>query len=389
MAPNIEINHDMKTIRRVLFLVAILCWLMPVAASAQKKKARPATAKKETTSKKPANAVFNQLLQGTAQVMFIDSMVVDFDDFVRQIPLNRESGTLTSTAVGATFANEFDNRKFYSRRDTAANGRLYTTDRLGENWDSPRLISELEDGFSSLDYPFLLSDGITLFFSAKGTHGVGGYDLYMTRFDADNGQFYQPENYGLPFNSEANDYLIAIDELDTLAWLVSDRHQPEGKVCIYVYEPTAQRLMLNDTITGALRMNYAQLNNIRDTWIFGDRSKALARLERLRKRLQDQPKETTDMFFVINDRHVYTSPDDFRNSNNRLRYQQLRRLQQQIHRQEHALRQQRDAFHAASAAQRQQLSAQILQTEEQLEQLYLQEKQLVKDIRNKENLMYQ
>lgn len=386
---NRPLSHYVRHAGRVILFLVMLYSLRPLVASAQKKTTRATIVKKEASDKKLTNSVFNQLLQGTAQVMFIDSMVVDFNHFIQHIPLNKESGTLTATTAGATFINEFDNRKYYSRRDTLSNGRLYASDKLGNEWGTPRLISELENDFSSLDYPFLLSDGTTLFFAAKGTHGMGRYDLYMTRFDAENGQFYQPENYGLPFNSEANDYLIAIDELDTLAWLVTDRYQPEGKVCIYVYEPTTQRQMLSDTITGTRRMRYARLNSIEDTWKFGNRSKALARLERLQQRLHDQTEESAAFHFVINDRHVYTSPDDFRSRDNFIRYQQLRRLQQQIRQQEHALQQQRMAYQAASASQRQQQSRQIMQMEQQLEQHYQQEKQLTKELRNKENLMYQ
>ena len=47
--------------------------------------------------------------------------------------------------------------------------------------------------------------------------------------------FYIPDNYGLPYNSTANDYFLAIDERNNLGWLVSDRYQPEDKVCILYF----------------------------------------------------------------------------------------------------------------------------------------------------------
>ena len=49
--------------------------------------------------------------------------------------------------------------------------------------------------------------------------------------------FYIPDNYGLPYNSTANDYFLAIDERNNLGWLISDRYQPEDKVCIYIFVP--------------------------------------------------------------------------------------------------------------------------------------------------------
>ncbi|MFR5270404.1 MAG: hypothetical protein ACLTGI_07025 [Hoylesella buccalis] len=57
----------------------------------------------------------------------------------------------------------------------------------------------------------------------------------MTLFNSEDGTFYKPENYGLPFNSTANDYVLAIDDMYALGWLVSDRYQPEGKsVHLYI-----------------------------------------------------------------------------------------------------------------------------------------------------------
>lgn len=45
----------------------------------------------------------------------------------------------------------------------------------------------------------------------------------------------------MPFNSTANEYLLAIDDYDTLGWLVTDRNQPADSVCIYTFEPTSIR----------------------------------------------------------------------------------------------------------------------------------------------------
>ena len=86
-----------------------------------------------------------------------------------------------------------------------------------------------------------MADGVTLYFAAQGVNSMGGYDIFMSTFDLDKGVFYSPENIGLPFNSTANDYLLAIDDINHLGWLVTDRRQPEDKVCIYTFVPTASR----------------------------------------------------------------------------------------------------------------------------------------------------
>ncbi|MFR3186749.1 MAG: hypothetical protein ACLTOV_01045 [Phocaeicola sp.] len=42
---------------------------------------------------------------------------------------------------------------------------------------------------------------------------------------------------GMPFNSPYNDYMYALDDFNNLGWFATDRFQPEGKVCIYVFAP--------------------------------------------------------------------------------------------------------------------------------------------------------
>ena len=77
------------------------------------------------------------------------------------------------------------------------------------------------------------ADGVTLYFAAESDDGLGGLDLYVTRFNQETGKYVRPENLGLPYNSPANDYLFATDETAGVALLVTDRRQPADKVCLY------------------------------------------------------------------------------------------------------------------------------------------------------------
>ena len=65
-------------------------------------------------------------------------------------------------------------------------------------------------------------------------------------YDADSARFYKPENIGLPYNSTGNDYYCIINEFDSIGWLVTDRRQPEGKVCIYTFVPSTSRTIYDD-----------------------------------------------------------------------------------------------------------------------------------------------
>ena len=81
--------------------------------------------------------------------------------------------------------------------------QLYTSDKLGDEWSQPLLLEGINEGISEAAYPFMLTDGTTFYFAGKGDESIGGYDIFMTRYNSQTGRFLNPENIGMPFNSEA------------------------------------------------------------------------------------------------------------------------------------------------------------------------------------------
>ena len=348
-----------------------------------------------------AQSLFNELLPQTAQVMFIDSVVVDRKNFMRHVPLNREAGIVatyedyfgepTQVPCGV-FRNEFGNRCYFANGDTINGTRLYSTDKLGDEWAEPRRIEEFEEEWTDANYPFLMSDGYSLFFAAKGEHSLGGYDIFMTMFDNESGSFFRPENFGLPFNSTANDYLLAFDELDSLGWLVSDRYQPEGKVCIYTFVPSFPRMGFQGNIDKAQLQNYARLTSIKDTWGFGDRNRAMSRLQAMLNRQASMGNGmmtlakgiSTGEAFVIDDEKVYYHATDFISPTARKLYGQYTELSTMVILNERKLESQREAYINGNDKRRAELRQPILRLEHDIETQKKDLKLLEKRIRNAE-----
>ena len=374
-------------------LVSLLCLPMTAQNRNNKQPAKPQqpTAPVET----PAQRMFKSMLSSTAKIMFIDSVVVDKADFIKQVPLNKESGTLSTyedhfhqpaQVPLAVFTNEFGDRCYYSEGDTLGT-QLYSRDRLGEKWSKPRQLTEFGNDYRNPNYPCLMSDGITLFFSAKGEHSLGGYDIFMTLFDTDNGTFYKPENYGLPFNSTANDYLVAFDELDELGWLVTDRYQPAGKVCIYTFVPTFPRASFDqDDLSNAQIERFARIRSIQETWQFGDRPQAMARYQAMLQRSEEGTGQRT-FSFVINDDVVYHSIRDFKSPTTRELFKSLQELNESLAEDEQAIEMQRDRYYNANARTQKLLNSEILNLEKQIEEKRRDARQIEKEIRRTENLL--
>ena len=389
--------------RKISLALSLLLFLCPLAESNAQRKTNKKTAVKTAaktqransseTTKQPSDVnvkMFESMVPSTAKLMFIDSVVVDKKDFLNSLPLNKESGKLTyfnsffnaNKEVNTTvYINEFNNRSYYAEGDSTQSS-IYTIDKLGNKWSKPVKISEINDEFKNSDYPFLCSDGVTLFFGAKGPKSMGGYDIFMTRYNGDDGTWYEPENYGLPYNSTANDYLLAIDDYDQLGWLVTDRRQEEGKVCIYTFVPTTPRQNFeNDDLTKKQLNSFARILKIEDTWQFGNREAALKRVEDLKKRNTQGKKVTSNINFVINDNVTYHSISEFKSPAAREKYKQLVALQDKYNKNIATLQQLRDDY---AKNRTKDLAKDILFYEKEVEQQAISIKDLKKIIREQE-----
>ena len=375
-------------IRRFFIILAVLA-ICQMTYAQKRKNAKPTPKKKtEVVQRSPAELLFENMLENTQRVFFIDSMVVDKDNFIQHIPLPRECGTISSQQEGentiAAYLNEFGNKMYYSVRDTMGNASIYTKDKLGNDWSKPMGLTGI-DNMTNPDYPFMMPDGTTFYFSQKSDETLGGYDIFVTRYDSSTGEFLKPNNMGLPFNSSANDYMYVVDELDSLGWLVTDRFQPEGKVCIYTFVPskTRENFDLGEMSESEVRQ-FATIHSIQDTWPSEEaRSEALLRLENMKNRNTPR-RETASFTFDVNDEITYHTPGDFRSSTALDIFMEL--LQQKERNKEYAQRLEtmRERYYHADDAERASMRKSILDAEKELERQNVQILNTEKRIRNAE-----
>ena len=372
--------------RYILFLIC--CLFTFTSTQAQKKKVvkkKETKAKVVATDKKVDNSLFASMLPNTDKLLVIDSVVVDKDSFLKHLDLQNENGYVGIENDNAWFINALKNKKIYASGDSLSGRKLILAYYVNSKWDDRRPISELKTLFSDINFPFLMPDATTLFFSAKGHNSIGGFDIYTTRLDVDNGGFYIPDNYGLPYNSTANDYFLAIDERNNLGWLVSDRYQPEDKVSIYIFVPNKNRVKLaqegfdNNTIK-----KLAQLNSIQDTWNFGNKQEAMRNLERLRTQRNVENKGRESVLFIVNDKIKYTSLSQFKSNKSKQLFAKLEDNKQLVAKQKTELENLRIQYKQANKAKQSSLKQDILFIEKQLMKYQLEQKELEQNIRELE-----
>lgn len=341
----------------ILMLALLLLGITPANAQQRKK-----------SSRKQAKVVENpriaQMLAATQQIMFIDSMVVDKDNFISHIPLSAECGTIEMKDSLGQFTNELGDHRLASTFDaTDSLSHITISDYIGNYWTTPVRAQGISD--DAANFPFLMPDGITLYMAQKGEKSIGGYDLFVTRFDGEDAAFLKAENIGMPFSSEANDYLYAIDEKHQLGYFVTDRRQPANKVCIYVFVPNdTRKIYPSEAYSDEKLRSLARIDRISDTWYnINARNEAMQRLEAAKAEAISGKN--------LNDRKPTTELDNLRHQAEVL---------------EKALLLARNYYAKASESDRQTLRNEIIKSEKELETLQLEIRKKEKQQRNATHL---
>jgi len=370
-----------------------LALLLPLSMSGQKKKKR--TAKKKAAVEEPQeDPRITNMREMTQQIIIIDSIVIDKEQILAHLRTSSEVGMLMTTSdflgketSGTAFVNEMGNKAYFSMPDDSLRQQLFTSDLLGGEWSQPQSLQGLGEGIREASYPFMLTDGITFYFAAKGEESIGGYDIFFTRYDSRNSSFFKAENIGMPFNSEANDYMYAVDEYNKIGYFVSDRRQPEGKACIYVFIPEESRQTYDaTTYTEQQLHDLASIKRIADTWGNGkERKAALARWKNISKQqtLSTNPKDPATQL-VISDALTYSSAKDFRSMDAAGFYSQLVSARRQLETLDSQMDKLRILYQNATKADRKSLSSEILQGEANILKLNKHIKSLEKQARNAE-----
>ncbi len=267
--------------------------------------------------------MLRNMLGRVERIEIVDTLNVDSAAFFEHYRLSPQAGRIlapdvisglggeTGSHLGTGYMPENNSEILWAAADADGLFSLYGAGILDDGtMDHPEpLEDELGQGGNAM-FPFLMPDGMTLYFASDGENSLGGLDIFMTR-RTDEG-FFVPQNMGMPYNSPDNDFMLAIDEATGLGWWATDRNHIPGKVTIYVFMPSAMRRNAepDDPNLGAL----ARLSDITLTQNPGTDYKALL-AERLPEEAPDTHKSTGRTRFTLDmgNGKVYTSLSDFRN----------------------------------------------------------------------------
>jgi len=259
--------------------------------------------------KKAENAA--HLLSRVEDIAIIDSVVVNKEEFLKYYKFNSELGTLSQQSIKINGRKKADKIKYTTQRqdrvyfsDTIkGNLNIFTSYKLLDSWTQPVSISEIINSNSNENYPFLLADGVTVYYASDGEKSIGGYDLFITRYNPTTDSYLAPENIGMPFNSPFNDYMMVIDEQRKLGWFATDRYQPAGKVMIYTFIPNEVKEIIHSE----------DKEYIRQVAALKSYHKVIASTaESTSEKVNQSTRSDKQFEFVVNDTIVYTNINQFK-----------------------------------------------------------------------------
>ena len=316
-------------------------------------------------------------LRRVERVAVIDSVLVPLHQMLLQCSLSPEAGRLQYDSLGGIgFTNQRGDHRLWSQL-VDSNQFLLSSHRLLDTWTTSDTLPTTINFTTSQISPYLLNDGVTLYFAAQDSNGLGGWDIYISRYNTAKELYTAPENLGFPYNSPANEYMYIVDENQGVAYLATDRFAPQGYVHIYSLAIPEQKQYCRGMTSDSLAA-YAQLRAFYKT----------ERSDNVPSELSNpsNPSKLHDAIsFVINDSVIYTSVDAFLSQEAKQLFMEWEQLQERLTKEQNQLEQLRMQYMQAEETLQAELAPQILQLESDVVRLQERCWALPREIRQRES----
>ncbi|GAO30375.1 PD40 domain-containing protein [Geofilum rubicundum] len=253
-----------------------------------------------------------RLINKHFNIEVIQKDTIDKADLLTYYHLSKDAGKLLTAgeffSVGVhpdqiVFRTERSNEVFFPLLGSSGKYDLYKIVRLLDAWTEAEFLEgSINSDYNDL-YPFMLTDGTTIYFSSDRPGGMGGLDIYQSFFDPQSGTFSEPANLGPPFNSPDDDYLLVPDIYAGRAWFATNRGVGSERLVI-------AEIVWDDQVIRNLTQNVHQIKTLAALPVSEN---ALPRASStLSSRNAPKKERKTELFrFQVSDTLVYTQFEHF------------------------------------------------------------------------------
>lgn len=220
-------------------------------------------------------SIASNAFERVQKIVIIDSISVAANKFYNSYKLTGSAGKVGMTSVFNVpgneknkeigFISEDEDYLIFPQKNSEGYLRLSEARALLDgSWETGETLIGNFEKTGDYIFPFMSGDGQTLYFSNNGEDTMGGYDLFVAQKDPFTGEYLQPLNLGMPFNSPYDDLLMAIDEENGLGWWATNRNNFEDKITIFVY--LIDDIRKNYPYDTENLSDYAKIMDYKATW---------------------------------------------------------------------------------------------------------------------------
>ncbi|MDR2928769.1 MAG: hypothetical protein LBV41_11325 [Cytophagaceae bacterium] len=283
-----------------------------------------------------------KLINKYFDIQIINKDTIAHKRLLEYIHLSKDAGTLMYseeffvTGVDeeqVVFKTERGNEVLFPMMEDAGNWNLYRIVKLLDAWNEPELLGAPIKSEGNDRYPFLLIDGVTLYFASDRAGGMGGLDIYQSYYDPESGAFTEPSNLGMPFNSPYDDFLLVPDVYAGKAWFATNREINGDSIVVC-------EIMWNDAVIKNNTENISQLQELARLPLSAKAGSSSSTSVKKRNG-EKEAKTKGEIYFAVNDTLAYTFFAEFQ-SNDALA----------AFRKGHAIAQKRDSLNSTLNAKR-------------------------------------
>lgn len=132
---------------------------------------------------------------------------------------------------------------FVSNRPGGCGGMDIWVSKLVKDgrWSEPVNLGDIVNTPGDEMSPFIHFDGKTLYFSSNGRPCMGGFDIFMSRFNKGDSTWSEPENLGFPINTQTDEIGMVINSSGEVAYFSSKINTLKGRDLYYFKMPESLR----------------------------------------------------------------------------------------------------------------------------------------------------
>lgn len=156
-------------------------------------------------------------------------------NFKEPMILDKQINSEKGQEISASITSDANTIYFASTRPGGLGGSdIYACRRLPNNSWGPaqNLGPEINTPYNE-DFPTISPDGKLLFFSSMGHTGMGGYDIFVAKYDSANNTFNGIKNIGYPINTPEDNMNFRLSSSGKYGYISACRKEGLGDLDIY------------------------------------------------------------------------------------------------------------------------------------------------------------